>query len=339
MSVLARYLAAIDEEIPRHLKADDARLAPFYEMMRYHLGLEEGGQPGGKRLRPLVCLLLFEGLKGEIDRALPAAAAVELLHNFTLIHDDIEDQDPTRRHRPTVWVRWGVAHGINAGDGMYAISRLAVQRLRERGLDAARTLAAVEVLDRACVLVCEGQHLDIDFEGRIDVSRDDYQAMTARKTGALLRASAELPALMAGAADQTLVALRAFGEHFGDAFQAHDDLKGIWGASAETGKAEMNDIAKRKMTLPLVIAVERASPAQRTELAARYAKPAPLGHEDVRAVRAILDALAVRAEAERLVQREREAALRALSQVELRDRPAALLRGLVDETTGGAGRL
>ena len=331
---LSRYLAAIDEEIRSQLVADDPRLESFYEMMRYHLGLEGARRSGGKRLRPLVCLLLYEGLTGDFAPALPAAAALELLHNFTLIHDDIEDQDATRRHRPTVWARWGVAQAINAGDGMYALSRLAVRRLRERGIDDGRTLAAVEVLDRACVLVCEGQHLDITFEGRTDVRRDDYLAMIARKTGALLRASAELPARLAGAAAEALAASRTFGEHFGVAFQAHDDLQGIWGATAETGKAEMNDIAKRKMTLPLVVAGERASPQQRADLAARYSGAAPLSGDDARAVRAILDALEARAEVKRLFAQQRAAALGALSQVTLREEPATLLRRLVAEATG-----
>src|SRR5438045_9068407 len=129
-------VAAIDEEIRSLLTHADTSLQPFYGMMLYHLGLDADSARGGKRLRPLLVMLVFEALGGDGARILPAGAAVELLHNFTLIHDDIEDQDPRRHHRPTVWSVWGEAQAINAGDGMYAISRIAEigrASCRERG--------------------------------------------------------------------------------------------------------------------------------------------------------------------------------------------------------------
>src|SRR5207245_3374442 len=118
-------LDAINHEMRQQLAASSPTLEPFYEMMRYHLALDAAGSGSGKRLRPLLCLLAYEALGGQARDVLPAAAALELLHNFTLIHDDIEDQDCTRHHRPAVWAVWGVAHAINAGDGMYALSRVA----------------------------------------------------------------------------------------------------------------------------------------------------------------------------------------------------------------------
>ncbi len=331
---LDRHLNAINEEIRAQLDQRDAALAPFYEMMRYHLGLGDAAA-AGKRLRPLLCLLLYEATGGEARDVVPAAAALELLHNFTLIHDDIEDQDRTRHHRPAVWAVWGVPDAINAGDGMYALSRVAVHRLRERGFAAARVLEAVAALDRACVLVCEGQFLDIAAEARLDVSETRYREMAARKTGALFRASAEIPGILAGLDARRLEALGAFGEHFGAAFQAHDDLKGVWGVSSETGKTEMNDIAKRKMTLPLVLAIARASPAQAAALARAYQPPAPLGEEDVRRVREIVDALGVRTEVERFIAAERDRALAALDPIRLREPARDGLRRLVQEATGG----
>ncbi len=154
---LAPRLTSIDEEIRSVLTQAEPALQPFYGMMLYHLGLDVAERAGsGKRLRPLILVLLYEALAGEIRPALPAAAAIELLHNFTLIHDDIEDQDPTRRHRPTVWSVWGVPQAINAGDGMYATSRLAVHRLTARGIAADRVLEFACLLDQACVQVCEG---------------------------------------------------------------------------------------------------------------------------------------------------------------------------------------
>lgn len=325
---LDRYLEAIDEEMRAHLASPEPLLRPFYEMMSYHLGLD-APSPSGKRLRPLICLLVHEGLASDFRPALPAAAAIELLHNFTLVHDDIEDQDATRRHRPTVWSVWGVPQAINAGDGMYALSRVAVRRL---SLPPARVLEAAAALDHACVEVCEGQYLDISFESRTDVDAERYAAMVARKTGALFRAAAELGGILAGAGAH-LAPLRAFGERFGAAFQAHDDHLGIWGSARATGKAEMNDVAKRKMTLPLVLALGRASQTQRRVIAEAYAQAAPLEDGAVRRVREVVDALGVRAEVEKLVSRERAAALDALARVPLRDEAGSALRELVVEAT------
>src|SRR5258708_1183006 len=182
---------AIDEEMGEVVGQGERALQPFYGMMLYHLGLDAARPGGGKRMRPLMCVLVYEALAGDVGNILPAAAALELLHNFTLIHDDIEDQDPTRHHRPTVWSVWGVPQAINTGDGMYAGSRLAVQRLRDRGLPAAPIPALACLIDRACVRVCEGQFLDISFESRTDVTVDRYRTMAAKKTGALIAACAE----------------------------------------------------------------------------------------------------------------------------------------------------
>src|SRR5436309_8278893 len=223
---LEARVASIDEEIRSLLTQPEPALQPFYGMMLYHLGLDAGRPRGGKRLRPLLCLLVFEALAGEPQRVLPAVAAIELLHNFTLIHDDIEDQDPARHHRPTVWSVWGVPQAINAGDGMFAVSRLAVQRLR--GLPPARILAFAGLLDNACVQVCEGQFLDIAFETRTDVTPERHRAMAAKKTGSLFAAAAEGAAVLA--TDDTVVrsALARFGDAVGEAFQVHDDLLATW---------------------------------------------------------------------------------------------------------------
>ncbi|TMD60117.1 MAG: polyprenyl synthetase family protein [Chloroflexi bacterium] len=334
--MIAPYLAAIDDEIRAQLVADTPELASFYEMMRYHLGLDASVARGGKRLRPLLCLLLHEATGGASGGALPAAAAIELLHNFTLIHDDIEDQDETRHHRATLWARFGVAQAINAGDGMYAISRVAVQRLRAGGVAPERVLETVAALDRAAVRVCEGQFLDISFEGRIDVSEERYREMIARKTGALFRAPAEIAAVLSGCDARSREALVAFGQALGLAYQAHDDRKGMWGSASETGKTEMNDIAKRKMTLPLVLAVGRASAAQAAIVRLAYARPAPLPPEEVRRVREVVDALAVHDDVDRFVTTERERALSSLARAELREPARTEVLRLVAEATGAS---
>lgn len=305
-------VAAIDEEIRSLLAAAEPPLQPFYGMMLYHLGLDAEHARGGKRLRPLLCMLTFEALGGDGTLVLPAGAAVELLHNFTLIHDDIEDQDPQRHHRPTVWSVWGVPQAINAGDGMYAISRLAIQRLRGRGIAPDRILDVSALLDRTCVRVCEGQFLDISYESRTDVTAERYRNMAARKTGALFAASVQAAGLLA--TDDTSVheQLGRFGMEFGHSFQAHDDLQGIWGTSERTGKVEMNDLTKRKKTLPVALAFEKASPKARAELDALFGHAAPLPPESVERVKAILDELDIRPLIEREVAQHRDRALATL---------------------------
>ena len=307
---LEAHVAAIDEEIRLLLNPADPELGPFYGMMLYHLGLDADRGPSGKRLRPVLCALVFEAITGDARQVLPAAAAIELLHNFTLIHDDIEDQDPARHHRPTVWSVWGVPQAINAGDGMFAVSRLAVQRLH--GLPASRVLAFAGLLDSACVRVCEGQFLDIAFETRTDVTTERYRAMAAKKTGALFAAAAEGAGILATDDRGVRDALGRFGAAFGEAFQAHDDLLGIWASTERTGKVELNDLTKRKKTLPVVIAFERAPARLRERLADLFAAPAPLPAANVEEIRRIIDEVGVRPLIEAEIAASRSRALHLL---------------------------
>src|SRR3989449_5073210 len=333
---LEARVASIDEEIRSLLTQPEPALQPFYGMMLYHLGLDAGRPRGGKRLRPLLCLLVFEALAGEPERVLPAAAAIELLHNFTLIHDDIEDQDPARHHRPTVWSVWGVPQAINAGDGMFAVSRLAVQRLR--GFPSERVLAFAGLVDRACVQVCEGQFLDISFETRTDVTTERYRAMAAKKTGALFAAAAEGAAVLATDDPSVRGSLARFGDAFGQAFQAHDDLLGIWASAERTGKVEMNDLTKRKKTLPVVLAFERAQGKLRESLAALFAPAAPLPAENVERIREILDELGVRALIEAEIAARRGRALPEPRHIGPRSRqPPEIDARLGPATTGASG--
>jgi len=332
---LEAHIAAADEEIRALLSQAEPALQPFYGMMLYHLGLDAERGGGGKRLRPVLCTIVYEALTGDARPALPAAAAIELLHNFTLIHDDIEDQDPARHHRPTVWSVWGVPQAINAGDGMFAVSRLAVQRLR--GFPAERVLAFAGLVDRACMRVCEGQFLDISFETRTDVTTERYRAMAARKTGALFAAAAEGAAVLATDDRSVRETLARFGDAFGQAFQAHDDLLGIWATSERTGKVEMNDLTKRKKTLPVVLAFERAQGKTRERLAALFAPAAPLPAENVERIREILDELGVRSLIESEIASHRGRALQELRGIAPFARePLEMLERLVASATGAA---
>ena len=258
-----RYLPVIEEELRQVLSIPDQRLGPFYGMMHYHLGWTDESfkatrsQTGGKRLRPVLCLLACQAVGGEPQQALPAAAAVELIHNFSLIHDDIEDNSPTRHHRTTVWKIWGEPQAINAGDGMFSLAHLALQRLSEKGLPDDRVLAACQVFNQTCLTLTEGQYLDMSFEDRPDVDVDQDLAMIRRKTAALLSCSTWLGALL-GSGDAGLATYYArFGKNLGMAFQIEDDILGIWGEEKVTGKTQADDIRQRKKSLPIVYALQQ----------------------------------------------------------------------------------
>jgi geranylgeranyl diphosphate synthase type I len=255
-------------------------------MLAYHLGLDGKDGPRGKRMRPLLGLLAYHSLTGDYHPALPGAAAVELGHNFSLVHDDIEDADIERRHRPTLWALWGVPLAINAGDALFALSRLALYRLLEDGFSERRVLALMRVYDETCLALCEGQYLDISFERQTDVSLDAYMEMIGKKTAALVGASVQAGAILATDDDEVVEAYRRFGYDLGMAFQMADDVKGTFWSSAESGKPEAGDVRKRKKTLPLVWALAHATDAERARLTAIYARPAgqAVGGRDVEPV-------------------------------------------------------
>jgi len=215
-----------------------------------------GPQVQGKRIRPLLTLLTCSAAGGDWRAALPAAAAVELLHNFSLIHDDIQDNSPLRRGRPTVWKMWGIPQAINAGDSLYTLAYSAIQDLAET-TDPATTLTAGNLLQQTCLALTRGQFLDIDFENRSDVSLEEYWLMIDGKTAALIGASTELGALSAGAAPAKLQTYRKFGHDLGLAFQVTDDLLGIWGDEDETGKSASSDLSAGKKSLPIVYGLGR----------------------------------------------------------------------------------
>ncbi len=203
--------------------AAEARVAAFYGMQEYHLGWrDEQFQPvyadPGKLLRPVFCLLSCQAVGGDPQQALPLAAGIQLMHDFSLIHDDIEDQSDTRRGRSTVWTKWGMAQGINAGDGMLILSHLSLHRLVEVGVRSDVALEVLRRFDQTVLSVCEGQYLDIGYEGDLTINEDDYIAMISRKTAALIAAATELGALVGGADAETAQAMFDFGQNLGLAF-------------------------------------------------------------------------------------------------------------------------
>jgi geranylgeranyl diphosphate synthase type I len=336
-------LTEIEEEMRSVLGEQDGRSRPLYEMLAYHLGLDQTEGPRGKRLRPLLGLLAFKSLGGDYRKALPAAAAVELGHNFSLVHDDIEDADRERRHRPTLWTLWGVPLAINAGDALFALSRLALYRLmQEEEYEPQKLLDVMQVYDETCLALCEGQYLDISFEQRTDVTVDEYLEMIAKKTAALIGASIETSAMMASDDPEVVDAYRRLGRDLGMAFQIADDLKGSFWASAESGKAAAGDIRKRKKTFPVVWAMRNASPAQVERLIEIYQSVRPvegsvtpggdslLSDELVAEVLEMLEASGARAATEREARRYGDRALGEARSLPVPEERLNELRSLVE---------
>lgn len=223
-------------------------------MLSYQLGwVGEGAGPQaqGKQIRPLMVLFAADAGGGNWQHALPAAGAVELLHNFSLIHDDIQDGSPTRRGRPTIWKRWGEAQAINTGDAMFALAIQSILDL-ENTLPPHITLQASRIFQQACLHLTQGQYLDLDFENRDEISLDEYGQMVSGKTAALLEAAMELGALCADVSPPRRGAFRDFGRQLGFAFQAQDDILGIWGEKERVGKSIKSDLVTRKKTLPIL---------------------------------------------------------------------------------------
>ncbi len=304
----AALIADTEAEILRIVSDRDPSTVGVYEMVRYHLGLDGSGASAGKRMRPLLGLLAYASIAGDYRPALPGAAAVELGHNFSLVHDDIEDGDRERRHRPTVWALHGVAQAINTGDMLFSLSRMALHRLSDLGFSDAKVLRLMRLYDQTCVALCEGQFIDIATSESDDLmSVELYFDMIGRKTAALIAASIEAGALLASDDDAVIARYRAFGWALGLAFQVNDDLLGIWGAEQTTGK-EASDIARRKKTLPVIYAFEHAGPEDRERLAKLYGNGGPT-NDDVAEIIAILERTGARDFTRTEARRHRDEAL------------------------------
>lgn len=247
---LTRHLPLIEGALRAQLKEDRS---PLGATARYVMGWEDaaGGamSTGGKRIRPALCLFAADLFGGTPDAALPGAVAVELVHNFSLVHDEVQDRDAERHHRPTVWAIHGEGQAINAGD--YLITR-AIDALVSSDGPADRIARALRILNDAMARMIAGQWADISFESRFDVTETEYLEMVRGKTGALLGAPLAMGAALAGASPAESARLQSWGETVGLAFQVRDDYLGIWGDPDLTGKSNVNDLLRKKKTLPVV---------------------------------------------------------------------------------------
>jgi geranylgeranyl diphosphate synthase type I len=333
---LGEFAAAVDDYVAQLLSA--LALPPELDgMARYHLGWVDRDfrsldAPRGKGVRPALVLLACEAAGAPWRDALPAAAAVELLHNFSLVHDDIEDRSPLRRHRPTLWAVWGVPRAVNAGDAMFTMAQLAAL---DQAAPADDSQTPARLLNAASARLCGGQQLDLEQAEGAAPGLEAYYAMIEGKTASLLAVSAELGALAAGAPPAVRAAFARFGREIGLAFQLQDDLLDVWGASEHRGKAALEDLRARKHSLPTVLARSLASGAAAERLRARYdaARP-PLGDDALADLVALLEALGVREEGERRVRAHHDAALQGLAEAVPDETRRRLLTALADGLMG-----
>jgi geranylgeranyl diphosphate synthase type I len=231
----------------------------LHGMLKYHLGWEGDGagpKATGKRIRPTLLLLTSAAAGGDWHHGLPAAAAVELLHNFSLIHDDIQDKSEQRRGRLTLWAKHGIAQAINAGDAMFALAHMSLEGL-EKLVSPTAYIEAARLLPRTSLQLTQGQHLDLAYEQMEQLSIEDYWPMVWGKTAMLIRACAQMGALVAGATGKQLKAYMVFGEKLGLAYQVHDDVLGIWGKEEQTGKSIYSDLLSGKKSLPVLYALQQ----------------------------------------------------------------------------------
>lgn len=315
-AVFAPILADIEAEM-RTVRAKQRVIAPIlWAMVDYQFGWDRGAEVveknvAGKRIRPVLMALVAQAVCGAYDHVLPAAVALELLHNFTLIHDDVMDHSRERRHRPTIWAQWGSAQAINAGDGIYALANLAMTRLLERGVPPEKVVRAHRSLSQACLWTAEGQILDMDFETREDVTPAEYLTMVANKTGTLIESAAYIGALLSTDDAALPDAYAAFARNLGIAFQVRDDYLDIWGDSSETGKPVASDIRDRKKSYPVLVAFERATAPDRAALARIYAQDS-LRDGDVQTVLAILSRVGAADHTDQIARDHYQTALRNL---------------------------
>jgi geranylgeranyl diphosphate synthase type I len=260
---------------PAMRKAVETLPSALRQIAGYHLGWwDADGNPAdansGKAIRPALTLLCAGAVGGDPVNTVPAAVAIELVHNFSLLHDDVMDGDLTRRHRRTAWAVYGRRYAILTGDALLTLAFDVLTASSHPAIQPALRMLAAAVLD-----LLRGQYADVAFERRDDVNLAECQHMAEGKTAALLGCSCALGGLIGGGGTNQVQALRRFGERLGLAYQHYDDLLGIWGDPAITGKPIYSDLDNRKKSLPVVAALTSDTAAGR-ELSELYQREAPL---------------------------------------------------------------
>ena len=288
--ILDQYREIIEVRLRQDVPGNESEV---YKMLRYCMGwADKDGNPMdftvGKLLRPSLCLFACESLGTPPERALHAAVTLELIHNFSLIHDEIQDFDQNRHHRPTLWTLWGVPKALIAGDVLKIMAESAFTNLPHFE-PVANSIKCMSLVTEACLEMIEGQYLDINFEGRIDIGLEQYMNMISLKTGALIRCSVEVGANVATSGNFDITSkFRRSGIYLGYLFQITDDILGVWGLEEETGKSSGSDLKRKKNSLPIVYAMAAASKSSKSAIQRVYSKE-ELSDNDVQEILEILE--------------------------------------------------
>lgn len=290
----SKYALEIDFYLQQKLKIDNKDFAPMINMIRYFLGWineknEKLDDPKlrGKRFRSGLLLAITEGISGDVKRFLPAASCIEMFHNFTLVHDDIEDHDEFRRHRPTVWKLWGIEQAINTGDLMAFLSQIIL-------IDIFQNLTKEEIIETCKIInncfcdIIRGQYLDISYEKRETISESEYFKMIKLKTARLIETACYLGAKLSSKNLETVQNIKSFGFNLGMAFQIYDDIEGIFADKLQTGKDDAGDLRKKKKTLPVIYFLENSNNENKKKFLKLYNKK-NLNDYDIRNLIKILE--------------------------------------------------
>jgi geranylgeranyl diphosphate synthase type I len=304
-------------------------------MLTYHMGWTgegSGSQAAGKRVRPLLMLLVLASIKEEMEvksnsidwlHAVSVATSIELIHNFSLVHDDIQDNSTLRRGRKTVWVKWGAPMAINVGDALFVIANQAVLDLRKH-YPPEMVVRAAGILSDCCLELTKGQFLDMSYEDRSDLAISDYWPMISGKTSALLSACPQIGALLGYAQNDVIEHYRLFGHHLGLAFQVQDDILGIWGDESVTGKSAASDLLEGKNSLPVLYGLEKNG-----GFAKRWRK-GPITADEVEKVASMLEEEGGKAYAEKISEEETRKALEFLDLANPQGDAGDSIRGLAN---------
>jgi len=334
VSQIAEFEAAIEAELRDMFRSRDLAL---YDMMTYHMGWgpDDSESPyhapstTSGRIHGVACLTACEAAGGDISVCMPAAAAIEMSLAFVQIHDDVQSGSPQRAGRDAVWWKWGPAQAINAGDGMYAMARVALFRLAERGATPETTFRAIQIFDETNLALCEGRYQDLEARERINISVDAYLAMASDKSTALYVGGMKLGALVAGADDATMSVMAAFGSKVGLARQIQDDLNELWHRTEPS-----DEVLNKKKLLPLVYTVENADVTTKRRLGEIYFKRV-LDAADVEAIRGILDEGGGKQFSEDMVDDLRRDALAAVGKTDLPQSSKDMLHQLAASILSG----
>ena len=337
MSLQESMLEAIEQELKQQVaRLDQPHTKQFHDMLTYHMGWSgenAGPEATGKRIRPLLALLCvassLENIKKDSGvvinwlHAKSAAAAIELIHNFSLVHDDIQDNSGKRRGRNTVWVQWGAPMAINVGDALFVIANQAILDLADY-YPAETVVKASKILNNSCLDLTRGQFLDMSYEEQKDLSIEDYWPMISGKTSALLLACTHIGALLGGAGEPEQEAFRQFGYHLGLAFQVQDDILGIWGDEAVTGKSAVSDLVEGKNSLPILYAL-----GKKGKFSARW-NQGPITVSEVESAAEQLEIEGARKYAEEISKEETQKALEYLHKANPRGEAGEAILKLAD---------